>query len=178
MTLGKAFIWGQISNRLSHWCVMNTLQYFIWLSSNCRKFRGINQEYLHTIKGSTLEALRNKMNNTEIEGKIIGADNRVQVMAECAIQYGREQNVLESDVLSHLMQEDIERRDDYSRKGVEKYQNSDIEGKFATLIEMGALNADAVMDRDGDCDINKLYDAMESSKGVIVMQVATTAVLK
>lgn len=135
---------------------------------------GINQEYLHTIKGSTLEALRNKMNNTEIEGKIIGADNRVQVMAECAIQYGREQNVLESDVLSHLMQEDIERRDDYSRKGVEKYQNSDIEGKFATLIEMGALNADAVMDRDGDCDINKLYDAMESSKGVIVMQVATT----
>lgn len=83
-------------------------------------------------------------------------------------------NVLESDVLSHLMQEDIERRDDYSRKGVEKYQNSDIEGKFATLIEMGALNADAVMDRDGDCDINKLYDAMESSKGVIVMQVATT----
>lgn len=134
----------------------------------------INKEYLHVNRGSTLEALRNKMNGTEIEGKIIGADNRVAVMAECAIQYGREKGVLENEILSHLMQEDAERKEDYVRRGVEKYQQSDVEKKLDTLVEMKKLNPEAIMERSGDSDINHLYDAMEQNKGVVIMQVATT----
>lgn len=130
--------------------------------------RGIN-------KGYTLEKL-----NTELFGKeeeIIGAENRTKVMSKAITQCGREMGYLESERQEAQREEEQGYIESLSEQGKQSYQKSTNEDKQNTWKEMGIVNADNVLDRNGDCDLNKLYDVLskkDGNKGITVMQVATT----
>lgn len=116
------------------------------------------------------------------EGKIVGADGRVDMIARFTEVYGREKGVLESERDSQWREADVLSRREMSEKGKEKYRSDDYEQKLATLVSSHVINPEAVLDRNSDCELNKFLNVMEKNgvdgeshnKGFVVIQAATT----
>ena len=116
------------------------------------------------------------------EGKIIGADARVELIAHFAEVDGREKGILESEYDSHWREADVKGREQRSEEGKVKYQNYDYEQKLNTLVSQGVVEPEVVLDRSSDCDLNKFLNVMEKkgidgesqNKGFVVIQAATT----
>lgn len=136
----------------------------------------------HTIspQKTTLEALNDVLHNYKVghTEKICGADKRVRVIADFVDRYGVEQGFLVPDnenstrITSTIFQ-------DMQALGRKKYLNADLNAKFDMLINnpKQALSAE-VLEREHDCDLNRLYDIIEGKndnvKGVVFFQVGTT----
>lgn len=125
---------------------------------------------------NTLEAMRDHLTGAKGD-KIIGGDSRIKVINDFVTRYGRDTGVLEDEMTSHFRMADAEQYQSFVDSGVEKYRNADFEGKLTTLTAKGVINAEAVIDRESDCNINRLFDVLEGkngNRGFTVMQVATT----
>lgn len=125
---------------------------------------------------TTLEAMRDYLAGTQ-GNKIIGGDSRIKVINSFVTRYGRDTGILEDERTSYFRTADAEQYQAFVDSGVKKYRNADFEGKLATLTAKGVINEEAVMNRDGDCNLNRLFDVLEGkngNKGFTVMQAATT----
>lgn len=116
------------------------------------------------------------------EAKIIGADARVEMIAKFVETDGRERGILESEFNAHWREADVMTKQQRSEEGKQKYENADYAEKLETLVRSHAVEPEVVLDRDSDCDLNKLLNVMEKkgvdgdghNKGFVVMQAATT----
>ena len=135
----------------------------------------------HTIspKKTTLEALNDVVHNLA-EGqtqKIIGVANRVRVISDFVDRYGVEEGYLIPDSENGARMATTYLQD-IQNSGRKKYLNADLDAKFSMLIgnPKQALSAE-VIDREHDCDLNRLYDIIEGktdAKGIVFFQVGTT----
>lgn len=128
-------------------------------------------------KGSnTLEELRNVINGRNDNSKILGVDARCEVMTAFATKRGREMGFIASDLEAQNAVIEKTYKKDMSDNGKLKYRDASLESKFDKLVKIDVLN-EAMMNRDYDCALNRLYDCFENKngiKGVILMQCATT----
>lgn len=116
------------------------------------------------------------------EGKIVGADKRIDMIAQFVETYGREQNILESEMHSRWREADVAQHEAWSSRGRERYENSEFEGKLAILVQQSHMDTEAVQDRSSNCELNKMLNVLEGNgvdgnghnKGFVIMQAATT----
>ena len=133
-------------------------------------------------ENKTLETLRDAISSNSKKGeKIIGADNRLNVINSFIGKYGRDYELLEDELVTHALQEDQAIIQSMSEKGKEEYAEGSLEEKVETLkkpkIKGGCVDAEKLSDRDSDCTYNHMLDAFERKngiKGIIVFQAATT----
>lgn len=129
---------------------------------------------------ATLEALDCVISGKDAEqsAHIVGVNRRVDVINRFIEFYGREKGYLASEMESRFQQQTNSYISDMSNAGRQKYISQDIEGKLRTL-ELSTKNplSAEVLNRDYECELNRLYDFLEQpdgKSGAIVMQVATT----
>ncbi|MCM1223744.1 MAG: hypothetical protein NC548_55765 [Lachnospiraceae bacterium] len=125
---------------------------------------------------SSLEAINDYMTGRE-NGTIIGGDERIKVISSFVTRYGREKGILEDERTAAFREADTAVQQSYIDRGKEKYRSADFEGKLDILVNAGNIQPDAIMDRNGQCDLNSLFDVLEGkngAKGFTVMQTATT----
>lgn len=108
------------------------------------------------------------------EAKIIGGNNRINVMSAFITEYGREVGLLEAQWKTNYRESDIQYINDLSEKGKKKYQSGNLDDKLDILKEQGVLNYDDIM--NGNSEYHKLMQAVndKSNKGIIITHVATT----
>lgn len=125
---------------------------------------------------SSLEAVNDYMTGRE-NGTIIGSNERIRVISSFVTRYGREKGILEDERTAAFREADTAIQQSYVDKGKEKYRSADFEGKLDILVNAGNIRPDAIMNRNGECDLNSLFDVLEGkngAKGFTVMQAATT----
>ena len=125
----------------------------------------------------SLETLNEFLTGEPSPDKLVGGDKRIEVMQAFVTHHGRERGFLEDELTSEFREEDARRMQAYSREGKENYQNADLDAKLDTLVEMRVLEPEKIMERNGDSEINKLFDVLEGkddTKGFIALQVSTT----
>lgn len=143
----------------------------------------MTQEYFEKVgiasKSAKLEDLRNTvLKDGEPQGKIIGGDNRIKVINSFITKFGRDEQLLANEWQEQQREVDNAVREDMSKKGKEKYKNGDLDEKFRTLVEQGALNPDNIL--QGKSEFHKLIDTIDGkdnakgNKGVIIMHAAST----
>lgn len=144
----------------------------------------ITREFFKThgldARRATLEALDCVISGKDAEqsAHIVGVNRRVDVINRFVEFYGREKGYLASETESRFQQQTNSYISDMSNAGRQKYISQDIEGKLRTL-ELSTKNplSAEVLNRDYECELNRLYDFLEQpdgKSGAIVMQVATT----
>ena len=108
------------------------------------------------------------------ESKIVGGDNRINVIDSFVTKYGRDEKLLISEWQEQQKEAEVAIREDMSEKGKEKYKNSGLDDKFKTLIETGALKPDGI--EQGKSEFHKLINAVEdkNNKGIVIIHAAST----
>ncbi len=114
--------------------------------------------------------------------KIIGADAKVELIAYFTKVDGRERGIFESERNSQWREADVLDKQQLSENGKVKYQNADYKRKLETLVASRVVDPETVLDRNSDCDLNRLLNIMEKkgadrnghNKGFVVIQAATT----
>lgn len=103
------------------------------------------------------------------------ASERVQIINQLVTAYGREQGILENEHLAYLRERTEKQRQAASERAKRRYDNSPIQRKVATQVEMNLIDRDAVL--DGDSQYQKLMDALSGEsgkKGVAFVHIATS----
>lgn len=106
--------------------------------------------------------------------KIIGGDQRIQVISNFITEYGREEKILENEYLTSMRESDAAKTRQWSERGKEKYRESNVDEKFQTLINKHVINPEKIL--AGDSQFHKLIDAIEhgENKGIMMIHTATT----
>ena len=106
--------------------------------------------------------------------KIIGGDNRIDVINHFIAQRAREIGAYESRWMSHMRMSEAARFEQLSNEGKEKYQQSTVNEKFDTLIQTGAIVPDKILNHESE--FQKLIETVEdeNNKGIMIIHAAST----
>lgn len=116
-----------------------------------------------------------KVSDNERRNAKATAPERKDVINGMITTIGREKELLESERMSRMRQNESQRFGMASERGKKKYQNASVSQKLNTQIEMGLIDRDAVL--DGDSEYHRLMSAIHGdngNKGVIFVHVATS----
>ena len=109
--------------------------------------------------------------------KLVGTDKRCDAMKDIIITYSRNRDMLIDKITMERNKADIAAKEEYSRRGKEAYANAPLEAKLDFLQKNLKINAENLLDRNADVDINKLYDIFDKKEGNIgftILAVGTT----
>lgn len=134
--------------------------------------KGIN----YTITLDSVRQYLEKNGTTAIEanGKPL-PEARIKTVVDFATYFGRYIHTFAS---KEAAEETLKIHNEIEAKiegGKLKYRDSTLEEKLKTLEQMGQLSPE-MLNRDSDCDLNKLLDIFEGkgASGIVLMQAATT----
>lgn len=141
-----------------------------------KDFKELSKEdFLDAHKNISEQAYKMKVRDDEFRAAKATAPERIDVINQMITSYGREHNLLESAHIQRMRQNEAQRFGAASERGRQKYQNSSVEAKIKTQIEMGNIDRDAVL--EGNSEYQRLMEAMHGdhgNKGVVFVHIATS----
>ncbi len=134
--------------------------------------RGVNYNYTLDSVKQYLE--KNGTVTIEANNKPL-PEARIKTVCDFATYFGRYVHTFSSRESAEETMKKHEEIEGKIEGGKLKYRDSSLEEKLKTIMEMGQISPD-MLNRDSDCDLNKLYDIYEGKgpNGIVIMQVATT----